>query len=309
MREKLVIAFFLTGILSATAQQGDTISTHGFAADLAKLVKLNNSTPNLINLSGSEAINLYANATVEQIIEITKPYLTSFELNAKNVCLSLLGDALFKKAKTERQKQQLVEVLCMNYLDSDQDIQVVDNILLQQSQKDFTPAAKEYVSRLLSPEAKSLDDVCAKLLAVAQIKESIPALWKFVNKPIETMSLSDVEVLASLARMGEKKAGLLLCNYYNYHKNRTDYRYISASKNMVFSLDSAVLHCLIDDFRTMDISTIFRDGDTGFYPSGYLAEQITSMLNNYPYPKQYKSDPKQLQTWLNETTRLELEQK
>src|SRR5215203_6299688 len=182
MREKLVIAFFLTGILSATAQQGDTISTHGFAADLAQLVKLNNSTPNLINLSDSEAINLYANATVEQIIEITKPYLTSFELNAKNVCLSLLGDALFKKAKTQRQKQQLVEVLCMNYLDSDQDIQVVDNILLQQSQKDFTPAAKEYVSRLLSPEAKSLDDVCAKLLAVAQIKESIPALWKFVNK-------------------------------------------------------------------------------------------------------------------------------
>jgi hypothetical protein len=310
MRGKLVIAFILTGFLSATAQQGDTILTLSFAADLAKLVKLNSSTVHSIDVSGKEAINLEANATVEQIIEITKPYLTSSELNAKYICRHLLGDALFRKVKNERQKQQLVEVLCKNYLDSDHDIQVVANTLLQQSEKDFTPAAKEYISSLLDPKPKSLYDVCAKLLAIAQIKESIPALWKILNKQIETMTLSDVNVLASLARMGEKKASLLLCNYYNYHKNRTDYRYIFASKSLAFSLDSSVLYCLIDDFRTLDLSTSFQDVDASFSPGGYLAIYISAMIKNYPYPKEdYKVDKKQLLAWLNETAQIELEQK
>jgi hypothetical protein len=307
---KLFITFLSIGFLKANCQEITAISTQAFSDELKKLVTLNSSIPNLIDLSSKEAINITTNASARQIMEITHPYLTSTITNAKTLCLDLLNVALFKKAEKEIEKQQIVEILCKNYLNTDYEIQIVDNSLLRLSEKDFNPASKKYITALIKSEPKFDYAICAKLVAIAQIKESIPTLWKIANKKIETMTRSDVDILASLARLNEKQAGSLLCDYYNSTKNRTDYRYIIISTNLAFSLDSAVLDCLIKDFKTLDIKTSFRDGDSFYYPAGHLGANIAAMLKNYPYAKQeFQVDTNQLLNWLQETSQFELNHK
>jgi hypothetical protein len=310
MKCKLLTIFLIVYCFAVKGQQIDTNSIQTFASDIKKLISINSSIPDLIDLSGKEAENLFKNATIKQIIQITKPYLNSNILNSKMVCFALYAEVFTKKAKMKSQKQELTEILCKNYLNSDHEIQVVHNILEQRSEKDFTLIAKKYIEGLLNPMLKYPQYICAKIVAVAQIKEGIPHLWRYVNKNIETMTTSDIDILASLARLGENRAGLLLCKYYNYQKNRTDYRYIFSSRNLAFSLDSNVLKCMIEDFKTLDLSVSFRESDSGFYPAGYLAENICAMLKNYPYTKSYNSNAKILLTWLTEeVTKLELEQK
>lgn len=307
---KVLITFLSIGFLKANCQEITAISTQTFSDELKKLVTLNSSIPNLIDLSGKEAINITTNASAGQIIEITHPYLTSTITNAKSLCLSLLNEALFKKAEKEIEKQQIVEILCKNYLNTNDEIQLVDNSLLRLSEKDFNPASKKYIAALIKPGPKFDYAICAKLAAIAQFKESIPVLWKIANKKIETMTQSDVDILASLARLNEKQAGSLLCDYYNSTKNRTDYRYVFISKNLAFSLDSSVLDCMIKDFKTLDIKKSFRDGDSFYYPAGHLGANIAAMLKNYPYAKQeFQADTNQLLTWLKETSRFELNYK
>lgn len=299
MKFELFIVCSIAIGLSAAGQQTDLADTTDFKTDIKTLIALNSTTQGLVDLRGNEAIRLQTLATTEQLMEVTAPYLLSDRTNAKNICITLLSTALFKKSNTLFQKQQIVTIICSNYLEADEDIQVVDNILLQQSAACFTPAAKKYVANLINPAPKSLPPVCAQLLAMAQIRESIPALWKMVNKDILKMQSSDIDILASLARMGEKEAGQLLCTYYTHQKNRTDYRYIFNSRKMAFSLDASVLKCLVDDFRSLDLSVAFRSGDSGFYPAGFLGDNITAMLKNYPYPKKYEVNTDQLLRWLN----------
>jgi hypothetical protein len=96
---KLFITFLSIGFLKANCQETTAISTQIFSDEFKKLVTLNSSIPNLIDLSGKEAINITTNASARQIMEITHPYLTSTITNAKSLCLSLLNIALLKKAE------------------------------------------------------------------------------------------------------------------------------------------------------------------------------------------------------------------
>jgi hypothetical protein len=309
LQAKLLIAFLITGFLTAKCQQTETETTKVFSDDMKKLVALNSSLPDVVDLRHKEAVNIMTNATARQMIEITEPYLQSTILNAKTICLDLLNTALFKKPVTQMEKQEIVELLCKNWLNDDRDIQLVDNSLLRLSEKDFNPAAKTDLTALILHPRFSYA-LSGKLLAVAQIKASIPTLWKVVNRDIATMTHSDIDILASLARMNEKEAGKIICEYYNSTKNRTDYRYIFISTNLVFSLDSTVLDCMIKDFKTMDIEKSFRDGDSGYYPAGHLGANIVAMLKNYPFPKQeFYVDTKQLLNWLNQASMFELEEK
>ena len=299
----------IAGYLNINSQETDTNSTQRFSEDLKKLVALNSSLPNVVDLRHKEAVNIMTNATARQIVKITAPYINSTILNAKNLCLSLLNDALFKKAKIQLQKQEIVEMLCKNYLSNDHDIQVVSGSLFRLTEKDFNPAAKKYIAELLDPEPRSFHSIVGKLLAVAQVRESIPWLWKVVNKDIKMMTHHDVDILASLARMNEKQAARLLCGYYNNTKNRTDYRYIFISGNLAFSLDSTVLNCMVNDFKTLDLEKVFRDGDTGFYPAGHLGTGIAMMLKNYPYQRDFYVDTKLLLNWLNQQKQVDLVEK
>lgn len=312
LKTKLLIAFLLTGFLTVNCQETQetqTTATKVFSDDMKKLVALNSSLSDVVNLAHKEAVNIMTNATARQMIEITGPYLNATILNAKSLCLALLHTALFKKATTQMEKQEIVEILCKNWLSDDRDIQSVDNSLLQLSEKDFNLTAKKYLTALIL-HPKFSYALSGKLLAVAQIKASIPTLWKVVNRDIATMTHRDVDILASLARMNEKEAGKILCEYYNSTKNRTDYRYIFISTNLAFSLDSSVLDCMIKDFKTIDIEKSFHDGDYGYYPAGHLGANILAMVKNYPFPKQeFYVDTKQLWNWLNQTTKFELEQK
>jgi hypothetical protein len=124
------------------------------------------------------------------------------------------------------------------------------------------------------------------------------------------MERSDLDILASLARMNEKEAGILLCKYYNSIKTKPGYKHVFVSRELAFSLDKTVLNCLVSDFKTIDINIKYRDGDTGYWPSQYLGAYIAGMLKNYPYPKQeFYVDPRQLSDWLNESIQYELDEK
>jgi len=310
IRLKFLIFFFTVCDINIYSQESKSDSTEFFKENLKKLIAINSATPNLINLSGKEAIILSTGATANQIIEITAPYITSTVTNAKTVCFDLLSEALFKKTKGQIQRQQITEILCKNFLNIDSEIQIVDNVLLQLSEKDFTPNAKNYISALIIPNPKTSYSICAKLLAVAQVREAIPILWKSVDTNLQRMTPTDVDILSALARLNETRASFTLCNYYNKQKNRTDYRYIFLSNKLAFSLDSLVLACLICDFKTLDVEKAFRDSDAFFYPSGYLATNIVAMLGNYPYSQErFDVDAKHLLKWLTDSERLQLRDK
>lgn len=83
-----------------------------FASDMKKLIEINNNKGGVIDFSGQAAINLEYKANVNQIINVTTPYLDTNINNSKFLCYSLLSGALFKKAKTQKEKESLVEVLC-----------------------------------------------------------------------------------------------------------------------------------------------------------------------------------------------------
>jgi hypothetical protein len=111
-----------------------------------------------------------------------------------------------------------------------------------------------------------------------------------------------IDILASLARMNEKRASVLLCKFYDSTKNRTDYRYVFIAESMAFSLDSVVMECLIDDFKSIDPAIKFSQGDSGYWPSWILGEQIIAALKFYVQKKFIGIDyfePHKLRDWLD----------
>lgn len=304
-------AFFLLLLIVPAVcfgQQTDKSLKNDFNEEMKKLVELNSHTENLINLSGKEAINIYENANVNQVIQITAPYINSKTTNSRKLSLFLLFH-IFPKAKTLTERQQIVEIICQNYL-SGNDIQILDNFLAFLSEKDFNNSAKKEVEKLIYSNFKLDAALKAKWLSYAQIKEASPILWQTVKKNPQFFEQSDLTILASLARLGEKKAGVQICNYYKSTINRTDYRYVFTAKQIAFSLDKTVLQCLVDDYKTMDINWKYRDGDTGFIPSQILGGAITEMIKNYPYKKgEYNINAKQLLDWLNRNNHYELNEK
>ena len=111
LKTRLLITFLLAGFVTANGQEKKTISTKVFYADMKKLVALNSSLPDVVNLAHTEAVRIMTKATPRQIIEITGPYLNSTILNAKTICLDLLNTALFKKAITQKENRKIVEIL------------------------------------------------------------------------------------------------------------------------------------------------------------------------------------------------------
>jgi len=308
-----------TAFVKTPCQVLITESTLAFAEDLKKLIVINSSIEGLYNFAGPEAINL-SNASPSQVIEITSPYHNSEIMNAKGVCFYYLSHALFKNEIAQQQKQQIVEIICRYYLTTDREVQVNDNVLLMLSEKDFNANAKKYIGALIDSLPKFSYGNCAQLMAVAQVKKSIPALWKIANKNIETMERSHIDILTSLARMGEKEAAVLLCKYYSSAWNKrerpaaaTKY-YVTFAKQLVFSLDTTVFDCLVEDFKNFDLSIKensrdYYGRDYFWWPGQSLGIQITDMLKSYPYPKDYNLDPYKLLEWLKSTNKYELKEK
>ena len=291
----------LTAFLKVNSQVNSLIQKNIFSEDFKKLVELNSHLENVVDLSHKEAVNILDNATAPEVIEIVTPYINSGILNTKSLCWSMLADALFKKAKSETEKQQVVEVLCKNYLSNNTDLQTVDNTLYRLKAKDFNANSKKYIAALIDSLPRFDHRICAKLLAVAQIRESIPVLWKIAKKDIQTMERGDLDILAALARMNEKEAGIILCNFYNSKKNNKDFKHVFLADRMAFSLDKNVLECMISDFKTIDTAIKFRESDSGYWPSSHLAGWIATMIGNYPYPNgEFMANPRQLLEWLNQ---------
>jgi len=291
----------LAAFLKVNSQVNSLIQKNIFSDDFKKLVELNSHLENVVNLSHKEAVNILDKATAPEVIEIVTPYINSGILNTKSLCWSMLADALFKKAKSEIEKQQVVEVLCKNYLSNNTDLQTVDNTLCRLKAKDFNANSKKYLADLIDSLPRFDYRICAKLLAVAQIQESIPVLWKIAKKDIQTIERRDLDILAALARMNEKEAGIILCNFYNSKKNSKDFKRVFLAEHMAFSLDKNVLECMIADFKTIDTSITFWEYDSGYWPSSHLAGWIATMIGNYSYPnEEFMANPKQLLEWLNQ---------
>jgi len=299
---------------NARSQSTVDTSTTAFAAVLKKLIALNSTQENILNFGGQEAVSLLM-ATGTQIVEITAPYHHSEIKNAKAVCFHLLSQAIFEKQINQQQKLELVEILCRNYLATDHELQTNDNVLLQLGEKDFTANARKCIAALADSVPSFNYGVCARLSAVAQIKENIPVFRRYVNRDIYTMQKVDLDVLASLARMDDTVAAELLCTYYNSEWNKrersgvvTKY-YVGFAKQLAFSLNRTVLDCLVADFRNFDLAIKERGSDYFWWPAQYLGIQIVSMLKNYPYPGDYQLDPYQLLQWLNENPVVVLNEK
>ncbi|HET6227520.1 MAG TPA: hypothetical protein VFF27_14655 [Bacteroidia bacterium] len=320
MRAAFFFIVFLGSISILTSgQQSNTVTKNQISItqltnDMKRLVELNIPIKNGLDLSGNEAENLN-HATVSQLIQVTTPYLNSAIPNSRNLCQRLLMHALLYQVKNEADKQKVVEILCAHFLDKE-NFHFLNTTLLVLTEKDFNKTAKKHIARLIDDLPGSDYGLSAQFLSVAQIKQSIPLLWKFVDTNFKTMQREDIDVLASLARMKEKRAGILLCEYYNsdFNKwgdflNKTgDFsRHFFIAKNLAFSLDSTVLSCLIKEFRAIDINYSFRDGDYGFYPAQYLGACIASMIKNYPFDKEdYSLKPKQLLDWVNNTNDIQI---
>jgi hypothetical protein len=305
------LLFLFHGIFAQS--ESDTL-VQRFRNDIKILIDTNSHIQYYVDWRFQEANDLEQNANAEQMIKVTRPYLNSAVLNAKDICFHLLANTLSKKVKDQKQKEQIVELFCQNYLNTSSDIDMVDNVLLMQKGKDFNINAKNYISSLKDSLSRSRlpNDICAKLLALAQIKESVPFLWKIVNKSISTIQRQDVDILASLARMDEKEAGIMLCNYYKSKIDRNDkyYRYVVISKNMAFSMDSTVLMLLVTELKALGPNASFWEYDSGFNASQYLGARIASMLKNYPFAKEdYNLQARQLLDWLNQTKNYELAEK
>ncbi len=313
MRASFFILAFLGSLsIFGYGQQSDSltrkqISIEELGNDMKRLVELNAPIKNGTDFSTVESIHLN-HATVDQIIEVTDPYLNSTIPNSKHLCEFLLMHAVLYQASNELERQELVEVLCKNFL-TEESLHFLNNTLLLLRKKDFNDSAKKYVVGLINSLTTYYYGLPAQFLSTAQITKSIPFLWKIVDTSFKTIQNRDIDVLASLARMNEKKAGRLLAEYYNSSFNNWGdfsaktgefWRHFLIAKNLAFSLDSTVLNCLIKEFRAIDINYSFRDGDSGFYPAQYLGACIASMIENYPYRKEdYALKPKELLDWLS----------
>jgi len=301
MRKLPVLLLLLGHFFIVPAQVKITIPINVLEKDISKLVELNDHTPGLVDMSGREAVRLMDSATALQIIKITAPYMSSSVTNAKTVCENLLARALLMKTESQLQKETIVEILCKNYL-NENEFYKVHTILLTLTQKDFNEKAKQYVTSIINNPGVCNDRAAYTVLGLAQIKKSIPFLWKQVGEGGNNIGMqTKLDIWASLARMGEKKAALLLCNYYDSVRKEKGYWSIFAAKQMAFAMDRHVLGCLVSDYKKIDIKYSYRDGDTGFHPAQVLGGAITVMLKEYPYKKgEYNIDPQQLLDWLNQ---------
>ena len=299
MKVRFLAMILVAAFLNAHSQPAGSASTQYFAGELKKLMALNSPFEGHLDFSGPEAISLL-NASASQTITITAPFHRSVVPNAKEVCFYLLSHVLFKKEISPEEKTQLVELICENYLTTDREVQIHDNVLLQLSEKDFTAKAKKHIASLIDSFPAFSFGSCAQLCSIAQIRETIPALWSMVNKDIKEMQRADIDVLASLARMGENKAAKLLCDYYSSAWNKRDrpgvgaFYYVTFANMLAFSLAPIVLDCLVADFRNFDLTIRERGNDYFWWPAQHLGIQITNMLRNYPYSKDYRLDPFQL---------------
>jgi hypothetical protein len=306
----LSIALFLIIPVFTFSQQSDSLIKDPFSItelgdNLKNLVALNSSSNGAFDLSTIDAVHL-GQASFRQIVQVTAPYLHASP-QARHICHHFLLRFLYP-LKNPLERQELLEILCRNFL-HDERFNLMNNALFLLSEKDFNDTAKKYVAGLIKDLGTTYYfGSAAQLLSTAQITRSIPALWKIVDTNFKKMQHRDIEVLASLARMNEKKAGILLVAYYNSQfnyfgdlptKQGDFWRHFLIAKKLAFSLDSSVLNCLINEFRSIDINYAFRDGDTGFYPAQYLGASIVSMIKNYPYEgESYSLKPEQLLAWL-----------
>ncbi len=312
---KLVFIFFcLITRVAGSAQPGTDVKTDSLRNDFNRLLLLNTGI-NYATFNNPEGARIQSVATAAQIIAIVPPLLATGDPVAKKVCWSIVGRALLHKPNTLTERKSLVEILCQYYLQSDYDLQTIDNILVQLHADDFSEASKNHIRILFNPAPKFSYGDAARIVAVTQVKESIPALWKIANKNIETMRRGDIDVLASLARMGEKEAAVLLCNYYSSAWNKRERQgvstkyYVTFANQLAFSLDRTVLDCLVTDFKNFDLSIKTNGGDYFWWPAQHLGKQITDMLKNYLYLKDYNLDPYKLLEWLNSTNKYELKEK
>lgn len=308
-RFNLVMAALIA--TQATASSQDSIPVDSFARDLKKLIEINSEHQDIINLAGKEAIHITDHATASQIVAITAPYMRSKVQNAKHLCLILLNTALFNKLATPDQRAEITAIICKHYLQNDTDLQMAARNLLRLRARDFNNSARLSIATLIENGLPKFNyGFCAKLLGIAQVKESIPVLWKIVNRDIATMERGDLDILAALSRMDEKEAGVLLCKYYQNAVNRTDYRHVFLAHSLAFSLDKNVLTCLIDNFKTIDPALTFHSGDSYFNPSRHLGIHIVSMLKSYPYAdREFSVDPVRVAEWLSSSGNLELADK
>lgn len=310
IRILIVIVLAAFDFINGYGQVKIAVRTEVLATDLKKLIELNSHTPNLINLSGKESINISDNASVMQVIEITDPYMNDETLNAKSVCIHFLSEVLIKKAETQKQREQVVEILCRNYLNEKQLYNV--GILLMLKEKDFNSTAKKYIAALIDSPRVFYNATCYKLLGLAQIKKSIPVLWKLISECSEEngTEYNKLDIWASLARMNEKKAVIILCKYYDSVKNVKGYAGVFIAKHLAFSMNDLTLDCLVKNYKKMDLKYVYRDGDSGYTPSQVLGGAITAMLKDYPYKKEeYNIDTQLLLDWLNQTKHYELAEK
>jgi hypothetical protein len=152
----------------------------------------------------------------------------------------------------------------------------------------------------------------AHVVAVGQLKEKIPTLWTLVKKDITTMTRSEANILAALARLGENHAAELLCQYYQLERKKPDptglvrgYSVTTATA-LAFALHPVTLNCLLMDFQQIDLDEKEQGSDYYWCPAHFLGEQISLMLKNYPYKKNLNFDRYQLKDWLKTNPDLEV---
>ena len=208
-RSSIMKAFFLI-IFGVSVVCFGQRSTNPFADDMKRLVELN-TRENTYDLSSKEAVNIYENANVSQIIEITVSYINSKVLNERELSLRLLQHAFSRKAKALSERQILLEIILENYLE-DRKSHLTDNFLPSLAEKDFNSSAKTIIKKLMYSKSISSYAYNAKWLSYAQINESVPTLWGYVKKDSKHFDKEEVAILASSARLVGKEAGISLCD-------------------------------------------------------------------------------------------------
>jgi hypothetical protein len=202
MRAAFFFIVFLGSISILTSgQQSNTVTKNQISIteltnDMKRLVELNIPIKNGLDLSGNEALNLN-HATVSQLIQVTTPYLNSSIPNSRYLCQTLLMHALFYQVKNEARKTKSGRNLCAHFLDKE-NFHFLNTTLLVLTEKDFNKTAKKHIARLIDDLPGSDYGLSAQFLSVAQIKQSIPLLWKFVDTNFKTMQREDIDVLALL---------------------------------------------------------------------------------------------------------------
>lgn len=308
------IFFFAFAIsISRLSAQQDT-ATETLRNDLKRLLSINTGL-GYTTFDNPEGGRIESNATAAQIIEIVPPFLATNDPVAKKVCWPILGRAVLQKKNTLEQRRAIVQIICRHYLQNNEDLQTVDNILIQLHSKDFNEASKKHINKLLETGTNFYLAEAAQIIAMAQLKEKIPVLWSFVEKDIAEMERSDAVVLSALARMDDNIAAEKLCQLYQLERKKPDQKglakrhSVTRATELAFALHRTTLFCLLADFNQIDLNEKESGADYFWWPAQFLGEKIVSMLHNYPVMKEFGFDPYQLKYWLSMTHVFEISEK